>query len=426
MLHSVATPATISAARPSLASSEPVSPESVGLSSERLSRIEGWMEGLVASGKLSGVLAAVMRHGKLAFLKTTGEADIVRAMPMARDTIFRIYSMTKPLTSVAALMLYEEGRFQLDDPIARFLPAFSGQRVFLGGSRGKMETAPTVRDISFRDLMTHTSGLTYGFMEANTLDALYRAEGIDFSGSPDASLAEMVDRLARLPLLAQPGTRWNYSVGTDVLGHLVEVISGEPFGAFLRRRVIEPLGMVDTDFHVPEEKHDRLGGNYAPDGAGGLKVIDQGGAASVYGKPQRLASGGGGLLSTADDYLRFCRFMLGKGELDGVRLLGRKTVELMTSNHLAGDMADMGSPRFSESTYHGIGFGLGFSVMLDPAKAQILGSPGEYAWGGAASTAFWIDPAEDMAVVLLTQLMPSSTYPIRRELRVLTYQALVD
>ena len=420
MLH-----APLSDAPARTAHQAPVAPESVGLCAARLERIDAWMGRLVAAGKLSGVSVAIMRHGELAFLKTAGMADVERGVAMTRDTIFRIYSMTKPLTIVAALMLYEEGRFQLDDPVSRYLPAFSGSRVFLGGSRGKMETAPAMRDITIKDLMTHTSGLTYGFMEANGLDALYRAEGIDFSGNPDAALGETVERLAKLPLLAQPGTRWNYSVGTDVLGYLVEVISGEPFGRFLIDRVIEPLGMVDTDFFVPAEKHHRLGSNYAPNGAGGLRVIDAA-ASSAYLKPRRMASGGGGLVSTADDYLRFCRFMLGKGELDGVRLLGRKTVELMTMNHLPGDMAAMGSPRFSESTYHGIGFGLGVSVMLDPAKAEIVGSPGEYAWGGAASTAFWVDPSEDMAVVLLTQLMPSSTYPIRRELRVLSYQALVD
>ena len=402
-------------------------PKGLGFSPNRLARIDGWMDALVASGKLPGVLVGVMRHGELAYLRSTGLADIVQSRPMARDTIFRVYSMTKPLTSVAALMLYEQGLFQLDDPISRFVPGFGNQRVFLGGSRGRMETAPAIRDITFRDLMTHTSGLTYGFMQANALDQLYRDEKIDFSGDAEAEadLGEMVERLAKLPLLAQPGTRWNYSVGTDVLGYLVEIISGVPFGQFLLERVVKPLGMVDTDWFVPEDKHNRLASNYAPDGKGGLNPIDAAGE-SRYLRPRRMASGGGGLLSTADDYLRFCRFMLNKGELDGVRLLGRKTVELMTSNHLAGDMADMGSPRFSESTYYGIGFGLGFSVMLDPAKAQILGSPGEYAWGGAASTAFWIDPKEDMAVVLLTQLMPSSTYPIRRELRVLTYQALVD
>ena len=284
---------------------------------------------------------------------------------------------------------------------------------------------PAEREINFRDLMTHTSGLTYGFMESNPVDAAYRAkDGVDFQ-TATTSLKQVVEKLATIPLIAQPGKAWNYSVATDVLGYLVEVISGQPFEVFLREKVLEPLGMIDTDFFVPPEKHERLAANYSAGPAGKLELLDDPGK-SRYLAPRKVNSGGGGLVSTAADYLRFCRFMLNKGELDGVRLLGRKTVELMTMNHLNGDMADMGTPRFSESTYTGIGFGLGFSVMIDPAKAFIAGTPGEFAWGGAASTAFWIDPVEDMAVVMLTQLMPSSTYPIRRELRVLTYQAIID
>jgi CubicO group peptidase (beta-lactamase class C family) len=403
-----------------------VAPEQVGLSAARLDRVRKWMHQWTDGGRIAGMLTCVMRKGELAFAEVAGKADIARNKPMRPDTIFRIYSMTKPLTSTAIMMLYEEGRFQLDDPISKFIPAFANQRVFSGGSRGKIESVPAERDITFRDLLTHTSGLTYGFMEANPVDALYRAKegGVDFQ-TADTSLKDLVERLATFPLIAQPGKAWNYSVSTDVLGYLVEVISGQPFEKYLVEKVIKPLGMVDTDFHVPKEKHERLAANYSAGPGGKLDLIDDP-AKSRYLAPRRVNSGGGGLVSTAADYLRFCKFMLNKGELDGVRLLGRKTVELMTMNHLDGDMADMGTPRFSESTYTGIGFGLGFSVMIDPAKAQIAGSPGEFAWGGAASTAFWVDPVEDMAVVLLAQLMPSSTYPIRRELRVLTYQAIVD
>jgi CubicO group peptidase (beta-lactamase class C family) len=332
--------------------------------------------------------------------------------------------MTKPLTSTAIMMLYEEGHFQLDDPISRFLPCFGNMRVLTGGARGKWDSVPAERDITFRDLLTHTAGFTNANMAATQVDALYRDAGIDFTFG-ECSLGEMVERLAKMPLLAQPGTQWNYSVATDVLGHLVAVISGQPFDEFLEQRIIRPLGMVDTAFDVPPGKLSRLAANYRPGEGGRLEIIDDP-ANSRYAKKRPIASGGGGLVSTASDYVRFCRMMLNKGELDGERLLGRKTVELMTSNHLRGDMAAMGQPRFSESTYEGIGFGLGFSVMLDPAKAQILGTPGEYAWGGVASTAFWIDPAEDMAVLLFTQLMPSWTYPIRREARILTYSAIVD
>ena len=401
-----------------------VSPDQVGLSAARLARISGWMRGWVDSGKLPGMTVCVMRRGELAFAETYGKADVERNKPMRPDTIVRIYSMTKPLTSTAIMMLYEEGRFQLDDPISKFIPAFKNPRVYAGGSRGKIDSVPAEREITFRDLLTHTSGLTYGFMESTPVDAVYRDQKIDF-GTATASLADVVERLAAVPLIAQPGKAWNYSVATDVLGYLVQVISGQPFDVFLREKVLKPLRMLDTDFIVAKDKQERFATCYMPGKDGKLAVMDDP-TKSTYLAPRKGYSGGGGLAGTAGDYLRFCKFMLNKGELDGVRLLGRKTVELMTSNHLPGDMADMGMPRFSESPYYGIGFGLGFSVMINPAKAQILGTAGEYAWGGAASTAFWCDPAEDMAVVLLTQLYPSSTYPIRRDLRVLTYQAIVD
>jgi len=402
-----------------------IKPEDVGLSSDRLKHIDRWAEKLVADEKLPGLITLVARRGRVAHCEVHGKADVERARPMTPDTIFRIYSMTKPLTSVAIMMLYEEGHFQLDDPITRFLPCFKNQRVWTGGgNKTKLETEPAKRDITFRDLLTHTSGLTYGFLEATLVDALYREKGVDMQ-LPKIEIGPMVELAASLPLLSQPGAEWNYSIATDVLGYLVQVISGEPFERFLARRVIEPLGMTDTAFVLKPENHARFAAMYGPREGGGIKLLDDP-TTSRYLRERKIYSGGGGLTSTVADYWRFCQFMLNKGELDGKRLLGRKTVELMTSNHLRGDMADMGQPRFSESSYEGVGFGLGFSVMLDPAKAQILGTPGEYAWGGAASTAFWIDPAEDMAVILLTQLMPSSTYPIRRELRVLSYQSVID
>jgi CubicO group peptidase (beta-lactamase class C family) len=401
-----------------------VKPEAVGLSSARLARVDAWRDALVADGKLAGATTLVMRRGQVAHLGCSGLADMARGKPMAPDSILRIYSMTKPLTSVAIMMLYEEGRFQLDDPITRFLPCFKEMRVFISGSRGSYESVPAERDITFRDLLTHTAGLTYGMMHANMVDAMYRERGVDFQTS-DLSLSGVVEIAASLPLLAQPGKEWNYSIATDVLGHLVAVISGQPFATFLTEKVIAPLGMVDTGFHVTGDKIPRFAANYRRGEDSRLALIDDP-MESRFGTAREIASGGGGLVSTVGDYARFCRFLLNKGELDGTRLLGRKTIELMMSNHLRGDMAAMGQPRFSESTYEGVGFGLGFSVMLDPARAQILGTPGECAWGGAASTAFWVDPVEDMAVILLTQLMPSSTYPLRRELRVLTYQAVVD
>lgn len=400
-----------------------VRPEAVGLSSTRLAKIDGWMDRLIEDRKLAGVSVHILRRGELVYDAAAGLADIARGTPMQRDTIVRIYSMTKPLVSMAILMLYEDGHFQLDDPIGRYLPAFKHSRVFTGGSRLKYESEPARREITYRDLLTHTSGLTYGFMDANAVDAMYRDQGVDFSTS-DLPLGELVDKLAALPLLSHPGAEWNYSVATDVLGRLVEVISGQSLPAFLQERILGPLDMRDTGFHVPADKVSRFAAMYAR-GQDGAPVLIDDPRSSGFTKIRALASGGGGLVGTVPDYLQFCRCMLNQGELNGERLLGRKTVALMTSNHLRGDMADMGQPRFSESSYAGVGFGLGFSVMLDPAKAQILGSPGEFAWGGAASTAFWCDPVEDMAVVLMTQLLPSSTYPIRRELRVLSYQAVI-
>lgn len=396
-------------------------PEHAGLSSQRLRKIDGWMDRLIGDGRLAGLSVLVSRRGQLAYERHAGFADIARGLRMGPDSILRIYSMTKPLTSLAALILYEDGLFQLDDPISGVLPCFKEMRVYAGEGR---EPVPAARGITYRDLLTHTAGLTYGFMNATPVDAMYREQGVDFQTS-DGTLAEVVDLAATLPLLAQPGSAWNYSIATDVLGHLVAVLCGQDFAQFLHDRVIAPLGMVDTAFQVAPDRLGRFAANYARGEDGRAALLDDP-ATSRFATSRAIASGGGGLVGTGRDYMRFCRMMLNRGTLDGERLLGRKTIELMTANHLGGDMASMGQARFSESNYEGIGFGLGFSVMLDPARAQILGSPGEYAWGGAASTAFWIDPAEDLAVIMMTQLTPSSTYPIRRELRVLTYQALVD
>jgi CubicO group peptidase (beta-lactamase class C family) len=399
-------------------------PDASGMSASRLARIDGWMQRWVDSGRLPGLSVLVHRRGETVYFGAAGKRDLAAGTPMTADTMLRIYSMTKPLTSVAIMMLYEEGRFQLDDPISRVLPEFASQRVYMSGSRGAFASVPAERGITYRDLLSHTSGLTYGFMEAHPVDAMYRDGGVDFQ-TTESSLAEVVAKAAAMPLIAQPGKAWNYSIATDVLGRLVEVHGGMPFEDFLRSRVLAPLGMTDTDFFVPEAKRARFAANYVPHPKGGLHLFDDP-KTSRFLTPPKVPSGGGGLISTTPDYLRFCRMMLNGGALEGERLLGVKTVELMTSNHLGGDMASMGMPRFSESNYEGIGFGLGFSVMLDPARAQILGSEGEFAWGGAASTGFWCDPQEDMAVIMMTQLMPSSTYPIRKELRVLVYSSIED
>ncbi len=400
-------------------------PEQVGLSSERLGRIRPWMEQLVTDNKLPGVLTVVARRGRAAYADCVGYRDVAAKLPVTEDTIYRIYSMTKPITSTAIMMLYEEGKFQLDEPISRYLPMFKDVRVYAGGGSENYDTVPAKSPITFKQLLTHTSGLTYGFT-GSPVSAIYQAAKFDFQ-TEEGTLWQMMERLAKLPLLAQPGTEWNYSVSTDVLGALVETMSGMGFDKFLQTRIFTPLGMKDTGFHVREDQRARFAANYQKEEQGGMKLIDEP-KTSRYQKPEPLCSGGGGLVSTASDYLRFCKMIAGKGKLDGVRILGRKTVEFMRINHLqsGGDLASMGMPRFSESTMAGIGFGLGFAVVLDPAKAELLCSLGEHYWGGAASTAFWIDPQEDLIAILMTQLMPSSSYPIRRELRTLVNQAIID
>lgn len=422
-----------------------VPPESVGLSSGRLSRVTDWLHAQVDQERLAGAGVLVARRGGVAYFETAGRADLETRRPFERDTIVRVYSMTKPVTTVAAMMLYEAGCFQLDDPVAKFLPEFADTRVWVGGEADVTDTVPVTNPLTIRHLMTHTSGLTYGFMRDNVVDAQYRAEGIEFPGE-DGSLAELVSRLARIPLLCQPGSAWNYSVSTDVLGRLVELWAGCSLEAFLHERIFEPLGMVDTAFAVAPENQARFAALYSPPSGATLGGIGRapGGAAGGAGEgglrlqepatrsrflePTTLHSGGGGLTSTMGDYARFCQMLLNRGELDGQRLLGRKTVEYMRVNHLPDnrDMAAMGQPVWSETSYDGIGFGLGFAVVLDPVKAHIITSPGEHHWGGAASTFFWIDPEEALFTIFLTQLMPSSAYPIRRELRAAVYQAITE
>lgn len=409
-------------------------PASLGLDPARLDYIDTFInETYLQTGRYTGFSFLVSRGGKIAKLSTLGHMDAEAGRPMTEDTLVRIYSMSKPITSVALLQLYEKGRFRLDDPVSKFIPSWANLRVWADGNTTKYTTKAPERQMTVRDLLTHTSGLTYSWMGQHPVDALYRRSGVDDGHKLEA----YVEILAELPLLFSPGTKWSYSVATDVIGRLVEVISGQPFDAYLASEIFEPLGMVDTDFWVDDDRADRLATNYAvpslspfplPEGADGdTKIaIDAAAAGSPFRSPPSFLSGGGGLVSTLADYHRFTRMLLNQGELDGARILGRKTVEFATSNHLPGgrDLAAMGQAVFSETTYDGVGFGLGFSVILEPADAQVITSQGEYAWGGAASTLFWIDPTEDLIVIGLAQLMPSSAYPIRQEMKALVYGAL--
>ncbi|MBV8957705.1 MAG: beta-lactamase family protein [Actinobacteria bacterium] len=404
-----------------------VAPEEAGFDGERLARIDTHFRKYVDDGRLPGWLCLVARDGRIAHLSTYGHRDVEASLPIELDTVFRIYSMTKPITSVAAMMLYEEGAFELKDPVANFIPSFADARVYKSGNHINPVTEPATEPVRVWHLLTHTAGLTYGFHYAHPVDAMYRAAGFEWGQPPDADLAECCDRWARIPLLFQPGTEWNYGVNTDVLGRLVEVCSGQTLDQFFQERIFEPLGMTDSAFAVDESRLDRLAALYTanPKDGKAMRLDAMGDAAKTM--PKAL-SGGGGLVSTAADYHRFTQMLLNNGELDGVRLLGSRTVDYMTANHLPGgvDLEAIGRPLFSETTFDGVGFGLGFSVLENPVANKVLSSGAEFAWGGAASTAFWVDPVEEITVLFLTQLLPSSTHPIRTQLKQLVYQALVD
>jgi CubicO group peptidase (beta-lactamase class C family) len=396
-----------------------------GIDPARLERVRTHFDRYVEDGRLPGWLFVVHRDDET-HIECSGRRDIEADQPVEEDTLWRIYSMTKPITSVAAMMLWEEGHFELKDPVARFLPEFAEVRVYRGGAMAKIETVPATEPMRMWHLLTHTSGLTYGFHHADPVDAAYREAGFEWGTPPGLDLAGCCREWARLPLLFQPGSEWNYGVSTDVLGRVVEVISGQSLDEFFAARVLGPLGMVETGFSAHEPDHGRLAALYTPDPETGRATRSPMSVAAT--RPPDCLSGGGGLVSSAADYLRFTRMLLGGGELDGVRLLGPRTLRLMTSNQLPGraDLEEYGRPLFSETTFDGVGFGLGFSVVEDPVAGRFTSSRGEFAWGGAASTAFWVDPAERMVVLFFTQLLPSSTHPIRSQLHQLVHQALVD
>jgi CubicO group peptidase (beta-lactamase class C family) len=400
-------------------------PAEVGFDAERLRRIDRHFAAYVDDGRLPGWLALVSRRGEIAHLSTYGARDIASGAPIETGTLFRIYSMTKPITSVAAMMLYEQGAFELTDPVSQYIPSFEDMRVYEKGTAVSPITRPAAEPVRIWHLLTHTAGLVYGFQHVSVVDEIYRDAGFDRSTPKGLDLEGMVDRVAGLPLLFEPGTQWNYSVATDVLGRLVEVVSGQSLDRFMAERIFEPLGMTDTGFFIDEGDADRMASLYMPDANGCAVPLDMRG--SEFRRPRAL-QGGAGLISTAGDYHRFTQMLLRGGELDGVRLLGSRTVAYMARNHLPGgaDLEAFGRPVFAEVSYAGVGFGLGFGVVQDTAKTKSLGSADEFNWGGAASTAFWVDPAEQITVVFLTQLIPSNTHPIRTQLRQLVNQALVD
>ncbi len=404
-----------------------IDPAEAGFDVGRLERIDRHFARYVDDGLLPGWLLAVSRAGTIVHVGRYGKRDIEANLPVELDTIFRIYSMTKPVTSVAAMMLYEEGAFELKDPVSRFIPSFAEARVYKKGSSLRPVIEPATEPVRIWHLLTHMSGLTYGFHYTHPVDAMYRQAGFEWSTPPGMDLGACCDTWAAFPLLFQPGTEWNYGVSTDVLGRVVEVASGQPLDRFFEERIFRPLGMDETAFVVGDENHDRLAALYIPDPAT-RKATRLDVLGDLAMRAPDAFSGGGGLVSTAADYHRFTQMLLNEGELDGVRVLGSRTVRYMAQNHLPGgaDLEAYGRPLFAETTFDGVGFGLGFSVLDDPVKNKVLASPGEYAWGGAASTAFWVDPVEQITALFFTQLLPSSTYPIRPQLKQLVYQALVD
>ena len=402
-----------------------VEPAEVGLAEDRLGRIDEHFGRYVEDGRLAGWSLLVSRRGRIAHLGKRGMADAEAAREVEYDTLWRIFSMTKPITAVTAMALYEEGRLGLSDEVSRYIPAFADVRVWAGGSTLAPRTVPATEPVRVWHLLSHTSGLTYGFMQQHPVDAMYRAAGSDLAQPGYLDLEGLCELWAAQPLLFQPGTEWAYSVSSDVLGRVIEVVTGKSLDEVFVERVLEPLGMTETTWHVEGSDVDRLAALYGPK-AGGITRLEELGNAWL--RPPVHWSGGGGLVSSLADYHRFTQMLLRGGELDGARILSPRTLAYMARNHIPGerDLASFGRGQFGEAQYRGMGYGLGFGVVQDPVALKIPASPGEFNWGGAASTTFWIDPVEEMTVIFMTQLLPSNTYPLRPQLRQLVMQSIVE
>jgi CubicO group peptidase (beta-lactamase class C family) len=403
-----------------------VEPTEVGFDPKRLANLDNHFARYVDTGLLAGWQIVVTRRGEVAHASTYGQRDVEAGAAVTPDTLWRIYSMTKPITSVAAMILWEEGRFELTDEISRWIPEFADVRVWDKGSALRPYLVPAIEPIRMWHLLTHTSGLTYGFMQSHPVDALYRAAGYDLASTAPGDLATTARNWAKLPLLHQPGTRWSYSVSTAVLGRVLEVITGQTLDEVIADRILAPLKMSDTRWWVDGEDAHRMAALYVPNPANGKALRYDLIGAGAFKKPEMLG-GGEGLISTAADYHRFTQMLLNEGELDGVRLLSSRTVRYMTRNHLPGNktLADLSTGGFAETTFDGVGFGLGFAILENAALAKVMGTEGLYYWGGAASTTFWVDPAEELTAMLFTQLMPSSLHPLRPQLRQMVYSALL-
>ena len=405
-----------------------VDPIKAGFSQAKLARIDRHLiENYIAPGKIAGCQVMVARRGTAAYFKSFGDMDRERARPVQEDTIFRIYSMTKPITSIALMTLYEEGRFQLNDPVHRFLPAWRDHEVWVRGEGADMVTRPPASPMTMRHVLSHTSGLTYGALldaDPHPVNGVYQELGV--RRSDGETMTSFAEKLSRVPLRFDPGTRWLYSLATDVCGCLVEVISGQKFEDFLQQRIFEPLGMTDTAFWVPESKINRFAANYQRAADKSLQLIDDPLTSSYLTAPS-FPSGGGGLVSTTTDYAKFCDMLRLRGSANGEEIIGSRTLALMIKNHIlnSADLRQTAIGSFSETAYEGVGFGLGFATTLDEISSGTIGA-GDYYWGGAASTIFWVDPVEDLYAVFMTQLMPSATFNFRGQLKNIIYGAIRD
>ena len=404
-----------------------VDPKEVGLDATRLKNIDKHFNRYVDEGRLAGYAVAVARHGKVAHFGMYGHKDSETGAPITDDTMYRIYSMTKPITSIALMMLVERGLLQLTDPVSKFIPSFGETRVWSTGTVLKPLTSALTEPIRIWHLLTHTAGMTYGWMYSDVVDDMYRRAGFEAGVAYKDSLEVVCDKYAALPLLFQPGSSWNYSVATDIVGRVIEVVGKMPLDEFFDKNIFQPLEMHDTAFWVPQEKHERVASLYRYDETNHKKAKISGFANSGLDKPVFL-SGGGGLISTADDYFKFIRMLEGRGKSGNVQLLSSRTFEMMVMNHLPNnaDISTFGRPLGEEIFYDGLGFGLGFGVVVDQAKTRVACPNGTFSWGGMASTAFWVDPINEISAMFFTQLIPSSTYPIRPYLRSLVYAAVID
>lgn len=399
-------------------------PDQAGFSRAGLDAVRAWMRSYVEAGHLPGALTLIARDGRVALFEPCGVRSIETGEPFERDTVVRLHSMTKPVTAVAAMILEQEGALALDDPVSRFVPAFAHLTVNRLGAGDAIDAVSGTQAMTVEHLLTHTSGLTYGEGNPGAVSRRYVERATDF-GPDDGPLARIVERLAPIPLLFEPGTAWNYGVSLDVLGRVVEVASKQRLDRFMRERIFEPLRMVDTGFQVARDAVGRFASLYEARTDGGLELLEAPGSGPTI-RPVTTFSGGSGLVSTASDFFRFAEMLRRGGEFDGVRILEEATVRRMVTNRLPGDLATMGQQTYNETTTDGIGFGLGMSVVVDPTRTAWRSAGGEFAWGGYASTAFWVDPVHDVTVIFLTQVIPSDRYPLRGELRALVADALAS